>query len=107
MEDGRRIDALKALVIKITKILTMTDTTGIRIRFMNALDDENYNNICDVEEAERIMSQINFNGRYTRLGKVLESKILEPFVFQKIATTTLHNPILVTIITDGKVSFPL
>lgn len=107
MESGKRIQALKAFVRKVTKMLSMMDTTGITIRFMNSVDDGGYNNICDMKQVEQIMSQIEFNGRFTKLGKRLESKILEPFVFQKTATSTLTKPILITIITDGMVWSPM
>ncbi|KAL0630980.1 hypothetical protein Q9L58_010171 [Maublancomyces gigas] len=106
MQIGERIQALKTFVRRVTKMLTVMDTTGIAIRFMNSLSDEDYNNICDVERVERIVSQMEFNGRHTRLGKALEIKILEPFVFQKTAASILTKPILVTIITDGMVTSP-
>lgn len=106
MQIGERIQALKTFVRRVTKMLTVMDTTGIAIRFMNSLSDEDYNNICDVERVERIVSQMEFHGRHTRLGKALEIKILEPFVFQKTAASILTKPILVTIITDGMVTSP-
>lgn len=106
-ENGKRIQALKTVVREVMKMVSIMDTGGIKIRFMNSLDDWRYNSINDVLEVDHIMSQVEFNGRFTKLGKALESKILEPLVFQKIASGTgLVKPVLITIITDGKVSFP-
>lgn len=107
VENDKRIQALKAFVRSVTTMLTAMDTTGITIRFMNSLNDGDYNDICDVERIEQIMSQTDFTGRFTKLGKALESKILEPFVFQKTAASNLTRPVLITIITDGMVSSPM
>lgn len=94
------------IVGRVTKILLMMNM-DIKIRFLNSLSDEDYSCVSDMERVEQIMSQTQYNGRYTKLGKTLEVKILEPLVFQKTPGGLLKRPVMITILTDGMVSFTL
>lgn len=106
LDDGRRIAGLKGLVSTVMKMITRLETGGIKIRFMNSTEDGDFNNLRSMEEVDQIMSRMKFDGRFTRIGKALRSKILEPMVFEKTETKSLTRPILVTIITDGRVGIP-
>lgn len=106
-DGGGRIEALKDLVRRVTKITTLLDTGGIKVRFMNYTGDSGYDDIRTMEDVERIMCCMEFNGRLSKIGTSMEVKILDPLVFQKTGKKRLNKPLLITTITDGEVWVPI
>lgn len=102
MNTGGRISALKALLMRVSKITTELDTDGIEIRFLNFPNDAGFNNLRTTADIQNAVEQVVFRGG-TKIGTTLREKILEPLVYAKVRAKNLQRPLLVTIITDGQV----
>lgn len=102
MNSGSRIHDMKKVVKRIVNIATKIDPEGISIRFMNARDDSRYDHICRTSESQEIMRKVRFGG-LTPLGEMLRKKILDPMVYDAVRSNNMTRPLLVSVITDGKV----
>jgi hypothetical protein len=104
MKREGRWEAQKELVKRITKITTriLPPGEGVELRFINQPLD-NCSNLKqeDLKTIFESMSWQRYNS-HTNIGTELESKILEPLVYDKIRTNgRLNRPLLISIITDG------
>jgi hypothetical protein len=63
-----------------------------------------WHRVCD--EIMRKVDRVKFSGG-TRLGTVLDSKIVQPLVIQKAKNDKFKRPLIAVIITDGEVSLPI
>lgn len=100
-EKGRRINQLYNIISQVSEIMTMFDSDGIVVRFMNSKIDG-----CGIKteaETNNLIKTVTFKG-LTPLGSAFEQKIIKPFVREPIRTNNMYKPILAIIITDGEPS---
>ncbi|PPQ92155.1 hypothetical protein CVT25_008780 [Psilocybe cyanescens] len=106
MRYENRYDYQVELVKRIARIATKIvpdDMVGVKLRFIN----NPFASEVSAQDIENEMKNIKPSGQ-TNIGTNLRKKILEPFVYQKIAKPLVageefpfRRPILVCIITDG------
>lgn len=103
--EPQHIPALKETLQRVAHFATRLQPKGISIRFLN--HDEGtgrrYDNLTNAHDIEMKVANVPFHGG-TRLGEMLDEKIVQPMVINKIRSGKLERPIFVVIITDGQVS---
>jgi len=99
--DEQCIPTLKDTLRRVAEFATILEPAGISVRFLNY--NEDFNGLVDAREIEEKVAKVPFSGG-TRLGEVLDYKIVQPMVIQKVREQKLKKPVLVVLITDGKVS---
>jgi hypothetical protein len=99
--DPQCIPTLKDTLRRVAEFATILEPMGISVRFLNHHED--FNGLVDAKEVEEKVSKVPFFGT-TRLGEVLDYKIVQPMIIQKVRERRLKKPVLVVIITDGQVS---
>ena len=105
--DKESIPTLKDTLRRVAKFATILDPKGISLRFLNYNEGLNrtFDGLISAEEVENKFADVPFWGS-TRLGEVLDEKILQPMILEKVAGRRLDKPLFVIIITDGMVSQP-
>ncbi len=102
--DEHRIPALNDTLRRVAHFATILQPKGISVRFLNH-DEGNagkYDNLTDEHDIAVKISSVPFDGN-TRLGSVLDDKIVRPRIINKITSGKLERPVFVVIITDGQV----
>ena len=104
----RRIDALNDTLQRAASVATVLEPSGIYVRLLNYPRDED-GGFDHMTDANTIVRKVKGayqekHDIYTRLGTVLQKKIVRPLVDDKIAKREFNKPLLVYIITDGMVS---
>ncbi|KAL2686876.1 hypothetical protein Neosp_004418 [[Neocosmospora] mangrovei] len=92
----------KALALRIADITTriLPEGEGVAVRFINQEVDNSDN--LDLEGIKKILDSVGYKREYnTDIGTHLRSRILKPLVYDKLRTTGLARPLLISIITDG------
>lgn len=102
--DPLDVPALKDTLRRVAHFTTRLQPVGISIRFLNhdEGDGRGYDDLVDVDEIAKKVDGVPFSGG-TRLGEVLNEKIVQPMIIDKIIAGKLERPMFVVIITDGKV----
>ncbi|KAF8471110.1 hypothetical protein BDZ91DRAFT_717760 [Kalaharituber pfeilii] len=110
-DDTQRIPALKSALRRAAEIVNAFDSSvgdGLSVRFLNAPKKGDMlpsgvrlDGLRTMEELEQALGVTRWKGG-TRIGRKLEKKVLEPFVFKKVQAEGLERPVLVSIITDGE-----
>lgn len=105
--DKESIPTLKDTLRRVAKFATILDPKGISLRFLNYNEGSSgtFDGLISAEEVEKKFAIVPFSGS-TRLGEVLDEKILQPMILQKAAGRRLDKPLFVIVITDGMVSQP-
>src|SRR5947207_14592171 len=98
MHSGNRISALRETIKSVSEFATYLEPSGISIRFLNSERDGNFNNLADVNDIMQKVQMIKYNG-ITRLGQLLEAKIVGPMIIEKAETSALKTPVIVLVIT--------
>ncbi|KAF8542611.1 hypothetical protein BDD12DRAFT_658671, partial [Trichophaea hybrida] len=101
MQMENRYGALKTVVQRIARIAGAYNSTGIKIRFMNATNDDNFNGITTEEKVDACLDAVQPNG-WTPLGTKLFEKVIQPLVVQKAMKGELRGPVVVSVVTDGQ-----
>lgn len=98
------VPALKDTLRRVARFTTRLQTDGISIRFLNHNEGygRRYDNLVDVDDISKKVDSVLFYGN-TRLGQVLNDKIVKPMIIDKIIAGKLERPVFVVIITDGRV----
>ena len=106
MLNDKRMSALKDTLERVAAFATILSTAGIFIRLLNCDKDENgdFDNLRTVESVAQRLKDVTCS-RGSKLGTILEEKIVKPMILDKVAAGTFKKPIIVVIITDGEVSF--
>ena len=104
MEQEDRMLALEETLKRVATFATVLSEDGISIRFLNYDDDKNseFDNLTIVSDIEEKFARIQCVGD-TKLGTILNAKIVEPMILSKAREKTLRKPVIVVIITDGDV----
>ncbi|ERF72750.1 hypothetical protein EPUS_04803 [Endocarpon pusillum Z07020] len=101
--DEQCIPALNDTLRQVAHFATILQPKGISVRFLNH-DEGNarrYDNLTDAHDIAVKVSSVPFYGN-TRLGSVLNDKIVRPRIIDKITSGKLERPVFVVIITDGQ-----
>lgn len=109
-DDGERVQQMKQIcgtIVQIESILR--NTRDVRAVFLGQKVPTM--EIQDLEQVENKLEEVFDSGsglivQTTKLGTTLRDKILKNRVYD-IATTTKPRPLLVSIVTDGKVRTPI
>src|SRR6185295_9513417 len=95
-----RWDSQREFALRIARVTTraLPDNEGVGLYFINqgAYDSPS----LDLAGVGRVLDTVRPRGD-TRIGTALKERILQPLVYNLLATRTLARPLLVTIITDG------
>jgi len=96
--------ALEETLKRVAKFATVLSEDGISIRFLNYDGDNNseFDNLAKVKDIDKKFARIQCVGS-TKLGTILNNKIVEPMILSKAREKTLRKPVIVVIITDGEV----
>jgi hypothetical protein len=99
--------ALKDTLERVATFATILSTDGISIRLLNYNKDGDgdFDHLKTVKSVAQKLEKIQCSGD-TRLGTILEKKIVKPMILEKATAGTLKKPIIIVIITDGEVSSP-
>jgi hypothetical protein len=96
-----RFEKLRELIKRITSVTNrlLPEDMGVNLRFINNAAVHNH---LSAVQVENVMRDISPSGG-TQLGTVLESRILDPFVYKILddPSKRLKRPLLVCTITDG------
>jgi hypothetical protein len=101
MTHDERIPTLKDTLRRVAEFATILEPGGISVRFLNY--DEDFDGLANAKEIEKKVAKVPFSGN-TRLGEVLDCKIVQPMIIQKVRKKKLKKPVFVVLITDGQVS---
>lgn len=99
-ENGNRISALRTFLQRIVSITAHFDPAGISVRFLN--HEEMFDGVRDESMVADILKNVQFKG-WTRLGTEMWKKVAMPLVVTPARENRLQKPVLVMIVTDGKV----
>jgi hypothetical protein len=94
------IPTLKDTLRRVAEFATILEPRGISVRFLN--HGEDFDGLANANEIEMKVAKVPFSGN-TRLGEVLDDKIVQPMVIQKVRERKFKKPVLVVLITDGQV----
>ena len=104
--DEQHVPALRDTLRRVAYFATRLQPKGISIRFLN--HDEgvgnSFDDLTDAQDVDMKVSSVPFQGR-TRLGEVLDAKIVQPMILNKVQSGKLERPVFVVIITDGQVCY--
>lgn len=103
MNSEDRIPKLKDTLNRVAEIATLLEPSGISIRLLNYDGDSHFDSLASMSDITRKINSVDFDG-CTRLGNVLDSKIIQPLIIQKARSGTLRKPVVVVVIPDGEVS---
>lgn len=93
-----KIEDVNLIFNRIVDVCSKFDDDGIEFRTFNSSKEfQPFHNENDVNS---ILKNIKYSGG-TPLGKMLYTKILEPFLYKKFQNNSFNKPLLVFIITDG------
>jgi hypothetical protein len=99
-ENGKRIETLRRMLEEVAVLYTHTREDGIvSVRFLNARRGRKNVKIPSIDT---MVSNIAFRG-VTRIGSELKRKVLDAFLFGRLASAERKRPLLVMVITDGQV----
>jgi hypothetical protein len=102
MESEGRFDSLKITLQRVARIATTLQPEGISIRFLNYPGDSDFDNLTTPQEVGSIIDRVSARGP-TPLGGMLNQKVVQPLIIKKAVEDRLDKPVIVVIITDGKV----
>ncbi|KAF3933483.1 hypothetical protein ABW19_dt0205965 [Dactylella cylindrospora] len=102
LQNEDRRGSLKKILGKIAEAATLIDPTGISLRFLNHDHREvgGWDNLSRVKLIERKLNAVEWEG-YTMLGTVLQEKIVQEMVVDRMDNGTFRRPLVVIVITDG------
>lgn len=102
------MSALKDTLERVATFATILSTDGISLRLLNHNEDDkgDFDHLITVKSITKKLEKIQCSGN-TKLGTILEKKIIKPMILDKAGKGELKKPVIVVIITDGEVSFLL
>lgn len=106
MYKEERWATLKTTVKRIARIAGAYNEAGIRLRFINAKNDSGFNGVRTEEQVETCLSEVHL-GRGTALGTACFEKVVRKEIVDKAKQGKLLRPVIVSVVTDGEVCFPL
>lgn len=102
-----RVPILMDTLRRVAQFATKLEPTGISLRFLNHPHDHEggFDNLDAVGEImEKTQRIYEIEGGVTQLGTMLNTKVVQPMVINKINSGDFRKPIIVILITDGEVS---
>ena len=103
--DEQHIPALRDTLRRVTYFATRLQPKGISIRFLNHEGvGKSFDDLTDAHDVDKRVGSVPFQGD-TRLGEVLDAKIVQPMIVEKVQSGKLERPVFVILITDGQVCY--
>ena len=104
--DKQHIPALRDTLRRVTYFATRLQPKGISIRFLNHSEGvgKTFDDLTDAHDIDMKVGNVPFQGN-TRLGEVLDAKIVQPMILKKVLLGKLERPVFVVLITDGQVCY--
>ena len=104
--DEQHIPALRDTLRRVAYFATRLQPKGISIRFLNHHEGagQTFDDLTDTHDVDMKVASVPFHGD-TRLGEVLDAKIVQPMILKKVQLGKLERPVFVVIITDGQVCY--
>ncbi|KAK0517141.1 hypothetical protein JMJ35_000296 [Cladonia borealis] len=101
--DEQHIPALRDTLRRVAYFATRLQPKGIAIRFLNHHEGigKSFDDLTDAHDVDMKVASVPFQGN-TRLGEVLDAKIVQPMILKKVQSGKLERPVFVVIITDGQ-----
>lgn len=98
----QHIPALRDTLRRVTYFATRLQPKGISIRFLNHDEGvgKRFDDLTDAHDIDMKVGSVPFRGN-TRLGEVLDAKIVQPMILKKVQSGKLERPVFVVLITDG------
>ena len=108
MSQDNRMPALKDTLGRVATLATILNPDGISLRVLNYDKDENgdFDHLVTEKSITERLERVQCGGD-TKLGTILEKKIITPMILDKARNVILKKPVIVVIITDGEVTFLL
>ncbi|KAI9861884.1 MAG: hypothetical protein M1813_004952 [Trichoglossum hirsutum] len=103
MELENRKQMLVNTIRQVATFATVLEPSGITVRFVNHDEDSTFDNMVDVGDIIAKVRKVDFRGD-TKLGTMLDRKVVQPMIIQRAKERTLKKPVIVVIITDGEPS---
>lgn len=108
MHGTDRVENLRLTLDRVAKIAQSMDLdqSGIYIRFLNYPGDASgdFNNMTDPAQiSQRVGNVFQTVRTGSQLGSRLGSKVVEPFVKERISSRRFNKPMIAVLITDGEV----
>ena len=109
MGRGSRVDLVKLTLDRVKAIATSVgrfDQSGINIRFLNYANDASgdFDNMTDPTSISQRVGNVYQTLRGgSQLGGRLYSKIIIPFIYERVKGGRFDKPLVVVLITDGQV----
>ena len=102
--DLQYIPALINTLRRVAQFATILQPKGVSIRFLNHDEGSRrmYDDLTDAHDIAMKVASVPFSGN-TRLGEVLDDKIVRPMILDKVTSGMLERPVFVVIITDGQI----
>ncbi|PGH05596.1 hypothetical protein AJ79_06763 [Helicocarpus griseus UAMH5409] len=98
MQNGNRIEVLEDTCQRVAEIATLLQPQGISLRFLNS--DKKSDGLANKDDVSKKVHDVSYDG-FTPLGTSLETKVVKPFILDRINTGKLKKPLITIIITDG------
>ena len=104
--DEQHIPALRDTLRRVAYFATRLQPKGISIRFLNHDEGvgKSFDDLTDAHDIDMKVASVPFQGN-TRLGEVLDAKIVQPMILKKVQSGKLERPVFVVLITDGQVCY--
>lgn len=102
-----RVPILMDTLRRVAQFATKLEPTGISLRFLNYPHDHEggFDKLDAVGEImEKTERVYEIEGGGTQLGTMLNTKVVQPMVINKVNSGHFRKPIIVILITDGEVS---
>lgn len=102
-----RVPILKDTLQRVAQFATKLEPTGISLRFLNYPYDQRggFDNLGAVSEImDKTERVYEVQGGGTQLGTMLNTKVVQPMIINKVNSGNFRKPIIVILITDGEVS---
>ena len=104
----RHIKVLSDTLQQATSVATILEPSGIYVRFLKYSRDKDggFDHMTDGTRIARKVGEVykEENDEDAKLGTVLQEKVVQPLVIDKIDKGEFKKPVLVYIIMDGNVS---
>lgn len=101
-EGHLRRDGLAQILKRAADAAGRLDPDGMEVAWMNTDLPPQDTKIRSAHDAKRLTSNCRYDGRATPMGHALETKLLNPHLFDSLHRGYLKKPVLAIIITDGR-----
>ncbi|GKZ27914.1 hypothetical protein AbraCBS73388_006660, partial [Aspergillus brasiliensis] len=98
-DKGTRIRALEDTCQRVAEIANEVQDQDVYLRFLNNSEDQHLGKLSPIE-IQNQLKKVKYLG-VTRLGNVLQTKIVAPLIFDPLENNLPAKPLIVIVVTDG------